>query len=322
MFQEEGATMDARTLALSGEPTWIRSGIMAFTHGSKMNSHDWIQTMQCAGQYILAGLYPEHSWKMDAISSLLAACNGILTMTSPKETENRDQLDRLKLQTVEALVKCEGVLPVTELAIVFHALVHVPDAMYRWNSSRNFWSFFGERMMGYYIRFVHNRDLACENICTAYVRMRFLLDRKPGSIASLLGRLHEANVQLPANSMLQEAAKLRGSRPGLPGEHLVVPVPSRRNTRALPVSCDDHAAVTSALTLLINHIRRRKQSQHPGERMLLLMGPATAISRMINGITHLLRMFWFHAHLLCFVRIYCITFVNYSLLRGALRCLD
>ena len=32
----------------------------------------------------------------------------------------------------------------------------------------NYWSFFGERMMGYIIRFIHNRDLAAENIMTAY----------------------------------------------------------------------------------------------------------------------------------------------------------
>ena len=36
-------------------------------------------------------------------------------------------------------------LPKTELAVMFHILVHVPDMMYRWNRSANFWCFWGER---------------------------------------------------------------------------------------------------------------------------------------------------------------------------------
>jgi hypothetical protein len=37
------------------------------------------------------------------------------------------------------------VLPKTELAVMFHVLMHVPDATWRWNDARNFWGFFGER---------------------------------------------------------------------------------------------------------------------------------------------------------------------------------
>jgi hypothetical protein len=270
---------------------------MAFTHGSKMNSHDWIQTMQCAGEYILAGLFDGR--KMDAVSALLKACNGLLTMTSAKDTDNRDQLDRLKLRTVEALVKCESVLPCTELCIVFHALIHVPDAMHRWNSCRNFWSFFGERMMGYFIRFVHNRDLACENICTAYLRMRYLLDRKPGSIAALLDRLSAANIPLPKTSMLRKADEIRGRRPGFPGEHLVVTVPSQRNIRHLKGGTPAMDAVLrdikDAISVAIRDIRsRNSRSRLAGERQLWHMATATQVWQMINGII---------AHLIYILRI-------------------
>jgi hypothetical protein len=44
------------------------------------------------------------------------------------------------------------VLPKTEMAVMFHVLLHVPDAMYRWNAVRNFWGFFGER---YYYFMLH-----------------------------------------------------------------------------------------------------------------------------------------------------------------------
>jgi hypothetical protein len=40
---------------------------------------------------------------------------------------------------------CVQVLPKTEMSVMFHVLMHVPDAIWRWNSARNFWGFFGER---------------------------------------------------------------------------------------------------------------------------------------------------------------------------------
>ena len=37
------------------------------------------------------------------------------------------------------------VLPKTEMSVMFHVLMHVPDAIWRWNAARNFWGFFGEK---------------------------------------------------------------------------------------------------------------------------------------------------------------------------------
>ena len=137
--------LDARSMALAGEPSWIRSNIEVYSHGSVMTSHDWIQMLQSAGDYVLADLFPSAPRRAEALYALLAACNGVLAATSACDSENRDTIDALKLQVVEALVMCESVLPRTELAVMFHVLLHVPDACYRWNSVRNFWSFFAER---------------------------------------------------------------------------------------------------------------------------------------------------------------------------------
>ena len=41
------------------------------------------------------------------------------------------------------------VLPKTELAVMFHILLHLPDSMFRWNAVRNFWGFFCERYFSY-----------------------------------------------------------------------------------------------------------------------------------------------------------------------------
>jgi hypothetical protein len=190
--------MDRRSLALAGEPTWVRSGLEIFSRSSTMTAHDWIQIMQSAGEYILANVVDDQR-RMRALLALVDACQGVLTTISPADIDDREKISALKIQVAEALALCElvrttyshllcmptftacmstlllkmstfttfmstcrtscrhkcntvdvcmfccQVLPKTEMAVMFHILLHVPDAMYRWNAVRNFWGFFGER---------------------------------------------------------------------------------------------------------------------------------------------------------------------------------
>ena len=129
-------------------------------HASALTSHDWIQLVQSAGDYVLAGLFPANKRMGEAILALVSVCNSILTTSSDCTSNNRDKIDQLKVQVIEALVLCESVLPRTELPVMMHILLHVPDCMYRWNAVRNYWSFFGERAMGWLVRHIHNRDLS------------------------------------------------------------------------------------------------------------------------------------------------------------------
>ena len=196
------ADVDGRSRALAGEPSWVRSNLEIFTHASTLTSHDWIQLVQSAGHYILAGIFPDRAQqrKEKALQALVAACNAVLTMTSDRDSDSRDQVDRVKVQVVEALCLCESVLPVTELPVMLHILLHVPDCVYRWNAVRNFWSFFGERAMGYIIRFIKNRDLAAENIMTTNCRMRLILDCPPGAVTHLLAKLAAAGTHVCVSS--------------------------------------------------------------------------------------------------------------------------
>lgn len=60
-------------------------------------------------------------------------------------------------------------------------------------------------MMGHLIRHVHNRDLAVENIHTAYVRMRLLLASPAGLLDNILERIRqdkELGLVLPKRSVL------------------------------------------------------------------------------------------------------------------------
>ncbi len=139
-----GAEIDRRTRALGGESHWIRSNLEVYNRGHTLNAHDWMLLSQC-GEYVFADLFPDQPWQMEALLSLCVACTKILTMTSAHDSENREDIDKLKLLVIEALCRIESVIPKTELAVMFHILLHVPDCMYKWNGVRNYWSFFGER---------------------------------------------------------------------------------------------------------------------------------------------------------------------------------
>ena len=140
-----GAKLDERSRALGGEPQWIRNNCEVFSKPSLLKAHDWMLLIQQGGDYILADLYPDDPHKMESLYALIAVCNRILTEISPLDSENREEMDQIKLQTIEALSLCEASFPKTELCIMMHILMHVPDCIYRWNSVRNFWCFFGER---------------------------------------------------------------------------------------------------------------------------------------------------------------------------------
>ena len=84
--------------------------------------------------------------------------------------------------------------------------------------------------MGYYIRFIHNRDLAVENIMTAVCRARVVLDAPAGVISGLLHRLKVLQLPLPTRSVIGLAShhmKLKGD---LRGMYSMQRKPSRRNS--------------------------------------------------------------------------------------------
>jgi hypothetical protein len=167
--------MDKRSVSLGGSSGWIRNNLEVFKHKSVLTSHDWFLLVQSAGDYLLYDLFPGEECKEACLLALKDACSLCISTTSAFESENRQVIDKVKQTVIEALCVAEAIFPKTELAVMFHVLLHIPDGIYRWNNVRNFWSFFGERCMGWLIRFIHNRDLAVENIVTAYTRHSLVL---------------------------------------------------------------------------------------------------------------------------------------------------
>ena len=225
LTEEEGAILDRRSRMLGGDPDWIRNNLDIHSKSSTLTAHDWMRVIQDAGDYLFEGLFPQNPERLDALYQLVDATNLCLNATSAAESENRDGLSAVRLQVLEALCTFEAELPSTERAVMFHVLAHVPDAVYKWNSPRNYWCFFGERMMGHLIRFIHNRDLAVENIVTAYNRMRLVM----GLLAvnphkdTLVARLEGARCTLNKRSYLVPANQVcAGCLTRCSGLHFVI----------------------------------------------------------------------------------------------------
>lgn len=115
--------------------------------------------------------------------------------------------------------------------------------------------------MGHFIRFINNRDLAVENIMTAYVRWCMVRDCEPGYASGLVERLRESGCPLPKRSILRvssEAALLVEAVPGVYGVHTT---PSRRNSRkCVWVECtlersDDESRIRSDVESILRRTR-------------------------------------------------------------------
>ena len=210
---------------------------------------------------------------MDALYALVDVCKRCVAATSSHHSENRDYIDRLKLAVVEALCKIEAACPKTEMCVMLHILLHVPDCIHRWNSVRNWWSFFGERCMGHFIRFIHNRDLAGENIMTAYVRHRLVMSAPPGVVAGLVSRLQAMKLDLPKRSML--LLERTRARRNLAGMYTVQLQPSRRNEK--PILGDDKRAILTQASTVLRNAGFRLSSA-------VIVSEACTVKAMIKGV--------------------------------------
>ena len=106
--------------------------------------------------------------------------------------------------------------------------------------------------MGYYIRFIHNRDLAAENIARAAVRSRFVLDAPPGAIAELLHTLGRAEYSLPSSSILAVCQDIKNDRGELPGAYTAELKRTRRNNT--PLQLDELAALWSSVSSITRRL--------------------------------------------------------------------
>jgi hypothetical protein len=105
--------------------------------------------------------------------------------------------------------------------------------------------------MGYFIRFIHNRDMAAENIMTASCRLRAVLNSPPTLVKKVLSRMQSRNIHIPDNSILKLVADTQIKT--RPGNTEVVLVRSRRNSKEVRLTTEFLAKARLVYTKLSDH---------------------------------------------------------------------
>ena len=128
--------------------------------------------------------------------------------------------------------------------------------------------------MGTLIRYIHNRDLAIENIVSALSRFRFVLGAPDGCILSTVLHMEKKGFPLTGRGIMSTAATFAndGSRPGDFG---VFRTPSRRNSKVLDMQ--GTSRLDAATTLLrdpawLPSERPARMLPHPSECLCMIYG--------------------------------------------------
>ena len=131
--------------------------------------------------------------------------------------------------------------------------------------------------MGWLIRFIHNRNLAAENIVTAYVRQCFVLSAPTEEVESLYARLGEAGLKLPVRSLLQNATRVLKDKGALAGEFKVEPARNARREINVDLTTDEGSrpAIAAAIRAMA---RKMKLPRPVGLKKAIILGGCVRIN--------------------------------------------
>ena len=159
--------------------------------------------------YSLDNILPVNEYKamqaaVEALQMLLAATADVDERVLEQDDHKRLQLlmADLKLRVTQRLCLFEAWAPRTEMYVLLHAIVHMPDLVLRWNHVRNFWCFFNERMLGWLKGFVHDRYHASENLVNSYSRITFIRRADSETRARLADLYAGTGMVLPSRSFV------------------------------------------------------------------------------------------------------------------------
>jgi hypothetical protein len=118
----------------------------------KLKAVDFVRASKGAMSYIFGGAFdePEKENQKQAFNSFTETLRLCLTSHCnadgrPLGTRLKEMMARLGQQVAETLSLLEMCSPFIIFDRMLHILLHVPRAMAKWNSCRNFWCFPSER---------------------------------------------------------------------------------------------------------------------------------------------------------------------------------
>jgi hypothetical protein len=146
MTKAEITLVNARGVALE-LPKWIPKNLSVMKKTYKCVTYMHL-SRSAVWHYLLGGIYPKGQYEaLSALIDVLSLLHHVNCdiVTTPSRAERTKIMKRLKVKIVLALVLFEREFPKTLMVGCLHNLLHVPDAIARWNNVRNFWAFFMER---------------------------------------------------------------------------------------------------------------------------------------------------------------------------------
>jgi hypothetical protein len=150
--EAEQKAADKRMARVMRIPNYFTRGQSVFQKTGTLKCADWLHFLTTGILYVLSPLLSGKAGL--ALTALVRALRLAVSATSDRDPLARPEDDfarrqrecqDLKLKIVGFLCVYEAGAPISELPPVLHVLLHVPDAIYRWNSVRNMWCFFNER---------------------------------------------------------------------------------------------------------------------------------------------------------------------------------
>jgi hypothetical protein len=136
---------------ISHFPGWLSASWQPFQRSGHMKCAHWHRLLMHGRRYLFEGIVPTtgnlwNTWmKVTDVMAALVDMVSDATDSKAEEAESRAEMDALRLQVAEALSDFERDVPKTEHASVVHAMLHLPECIWRWNNLRNFWCYAAER---------------------------------------------------------------------------------------------------------------------------------------------------------------------------------
>lgn len=129
--------------------------------------------------------------------------------------------------------------------------------------------------MGWLVRFIHNRNLAIENLIVACTR-KVLIGLAPANVVTLMvARMQETNSTASARSFLADSKEISEKIKSKAGMFLVKVVPSRRNCKVVATPGNVKSALQVFLSITRGFDNRKAQSTTAAQK---------TVQRMVKGV--------------------------------------
>ena len=142
------STVNRRTNDLGGEQHWIPKDMNFLTKTFKLKAVDFVRISRGAMSYVFKDIFTgSQKQAFDSFNETLRLCltTHFNADGRPLTSALKQRVAHLGQQITQTLSLLEMCSPLIIFDRILHELLHMPMAMAKWNSCRNFWCFPSER---------------------------------------------------------------------------------------------------------------------------------------------------------------------------------